>query len=225
MKKILVVDDEQALCEILQFNLEAAGYEVYTANSAEEAMTLAISDFNLILLDVMMEGMSGFDLARRLRSDERTANIPIIFITALDNEDDRVTGLNIGGDDYIAKPFSIREVTARIAAVLRRTTAAEKPETNMLGYEGIQINLDQKTVRIDGEDVPFTKTEIEILSLFLKEPGRIFSRKELIDIIWPNDVVVLKRTVDVNITRLRKKIGKYSDRIVTRQGYGYFFKE
>lgn len=225
MKKILVVDDEQALCEILQFNLEAAGYEVLTAGSAEEAMTHTMTDFDLILLDVMMEGMSGFDLARLLRSEERTRNIPIIFITARDNEDDRVTGLDIGGDDYIPKPFSIREVLARIAALLRRTAKTEEQLANLLVYEGITINLDLKTVSIDGEDVAFTKTEIEILSLFMKEPGRIFSRKELIDIIWPNDVIVLNRTVDVNITRLRKKIGKYSDRIVTRQGYGYFFKK
>ena len=225
MKKILVVDDEQALCEILQFNLEAAGYEVLTAGSAEEAMTHTMTDFDLILLDVMMEGMSGFDLARLLRSEERTRNIPIIFITARDNEDDRVTGLDIGGDDYIPKPFSIREVLARIAALLRRTAKTEEQQANLLVYEGITINLDQKTVSIDGEDVALTKTEIEILSLFMKEPGRIFSRKELIDIIWPNDVIVLNRTVDVNITRLRKKIGKYSDRIVTRQGYGYFFKK
>ena len=225
MKKILVVDDEQALCEILQFNLESAGYEVQTAGSAEEAMTHTMTDFDLILLDVMMEGMSGFDLARLLRSEERTRNIPIIFITARDNEDDRVTGLDIGGDDYIPKPFSIREVLARIAALLRRTAKTEEQQANLLVYEGITINLDLKTVSIDGEDVAFTKTEIEILSLFMKEPGRIFSRKELIDIIWPNDVIVLNRTVDVNITRLRKKIGKYSDRIVTRQGYGYFFKK
>ena len=225
MKKILVVDDEQALCEILQFNLEAAGYEVLTAGSAEEAMTHTMTDFDLILLDVMMEGMSGFDLARLLRSEERTRNIPIIFITARDNEDDRVTGLDIGGDDYIPKPFSIREVLARIAALLRRTAKTEEQQANLLVYEGITLKLDLKTVSIDGEDVAFTKTEIEILSLFMKEPGRIFSRKELIDIIWPNDVIVLNRTVDVNITRLRKKIGKYSDRIVTRQGYGYFFKK
>lgn len=225
MKNILVVDDEQALCEILQFNLEAAGYEVQTTGSAEEAMTHTMTDFDLILLDVMMEGMSGFDLARLLRSEERTRNIPIIFITARDNEDDRVTGLDIGGDDYIPKPFSIREVLARIAALLRRTAKTEEQQANLLVYEGITINLDLKTVSIDGEDVAFTKTEIEILSLFMKEPGRIFSRKELIDIIWPNDVIVLNRTVDVNITRLRKKIGKYSDRIVTRQGYGYFFKK
>lgn len=225
MKNILVVDDEQALCEILQFNLEAAGYEVQTTGSAEEAMTHTMTDFDLILLDVMMEGMSGFDLARLLRSEERTRNIPIIFITARDNEDDRVTGLEIGGDDYIPKPFSIREVLARIAALLRRTAKTEEQQANLLVYEGITINLDLKTVSIDGEDVAFTKTEIEILSLFMKEPGRIFSRKELIDIIWPNDVIVLNRTVDVNITRLRKKIGKYSDRIVTRQGYGYFFKK
>lgn len=225
MKKILVVDDELALCEIMQFNLEAAGYSVQTACSAEEALTYGITQFDIILLDIMMDGMSGFDLARLMRKEERTRDIPIIFITACNDEDNRVNGLEMGGDDYISKPFSIREVLARVAAVLRRTSDRKKQKANLLTYEGITINLDLKTVEIDGNDVAFTKTEFEILCLFLKERGRLFSRKELIGIVWPSDVVVLNRTVDVNITRLRKKIGRYADRIVTRQGYGYFFQK
>ena len=222
--RILVVDDEQDLCEILKFNLETEGYEVETAGSAEEALTLDLPSFDLLLLDVMMGEMSGFALARRLKADETTADIPIIFLTARDTENDTVTGFNLGADDYISKPFSIREVLVRIRAVLRRT--AEKnneQQANVLRYQGLELNLDKKTVSIDGEDVPFTKTEFEILHLLLDEKGRVFSRQELIDRIWPKDVLVLDRTVDVNITRLRKKIGKFSKCIVTRLGFGYYF--
>lgn len=222
--RILVVDDEQDLCEILKFNLETDGYVVETANSAEDALKMNIERFDLLLLDVMMGGMSGFALAKKLKADPATKDIPIIFLTARDTENDTVTGFNLGADDYISKPFSIREVLVRIRAVLRRT--AEKDgaqQSNVLRYQGLELNLDKKTVSIDGEDVPFTKTEFEILHLLLDEKGRVFSRQELIDRIWPKDVLVLDRTVDVNITRLRKKIGKFSKCIVTRLGFGYYF--
>lgn len=222
--RILVVDDEQDLCEILKFNLETDGYTVETANSAEEALQMDIKSFDLLLLDVMMGGMSGFAMAKKLKSDPETKDIPVVFLTARDTENDTVTGFNLGADDYISKPFSIREVLVRIRAVLRRT--AEKngeQQSNVLRYQGLELNLDKKTVSIDGEDVPFTKTEFEILHLLLDEKGRVFSRQELIDRIWPKDVLVLDRTVDVNITRLRKKIGKFSKCIVTRLGFGYYF--
>ena len=222
--RILVVDDEQDLCEILKFNLETDGYVVETANSAEEALKMNIESFDLLLLDVMMGGMSGFAMAKKLKSEPATKDIPVIFLTARDTENDTVTGFNLGADDYISKPFSIREVLVRIRAVLRRT--AEKDgaqQSNVLRYQGLELNLDKKTVSIDGEDVPFTKTEFEILHLLLDEKGRVFSRQELIDRIWPKDVLVLDRTVDVNITRLRKKIGKFSKCIVTRLGFGYYF--
>ncbi|MDO4159045.1 MAG: response regulator transcription factor [Prevotellaceae bacterium] len=222
--RILVVDDEQDLCEILKFNLETEGYAVETANSAEEALTMDIESFDLLLLDVMMGGMSGFALAKKLKADNATKDIPVIFLTARDTENDTVTGFNLGADDYISKPFSIREVMVRIRAVLRRT--AEKngvPQSNVIMYQGLELNLDKKTVSIDGEDIPFTKTEFEILHLLLDEKGRVFSRQELIDRIWPKDVLVLDRTVDVNITRLRKKIGRFSKCIVTRLGFGYYF--
>ena len=222
--RILVVDDEQDLCEILKFNLETDGYVVETANSAEEALKMNIADFDLLLLDVMMGGMSGFAMAKKLKADPATKDIPVVFLTARDTENDTVTGFNLGADDYISKPFSIREVLVRIRAVLRRT--AEKngeQQANVLRYQGLELNLDKKTVSIDGEDVPFTKTEFEILHLLLDEKGRVFSRQELIDRIWPKDVLVLDRTVDVNITRLRKKIGKFSKCIVTRLGFGYYF--
>ena len=221
---ILVVDDEQDLCEILKFNLETDGYVVETANSAEDALKMDIAGFDLLLLDVMMGGMSGFAMAKKLKADLATKDIPVVFLTARDTENDTVTGFNLGADDYISKPFSIREVLVRIRAVLRRT--AEKggeQQSNVLSYQGLELNLDKKTVSIDGEDVPFTKTEFEILRLLLDEKGRVFSRQELIDRIWPKDVLVLDRTVDVNITRLRKKIGKFSKCIVTRLGFGYYF--
>nr|WP_297231384.1 response regulator transcription factor [uncultured Prevotella sp.] len=223
--RILVVDDEQDLCEILKFNLETEGYQVETANSAEEALEKDIASYNLLLLDVMMGGMSGFQLAKQLKNSEVTAHIPIIFLTARDTENDTVTGFNLGADDYISKPFSIREVMVRVRAVLRRTTSrlegAEEPA--VISYQGLLLNLDKKSVSVDGEDVPFTKTEFELLRLLLEERGRVFSRQELIDRVWPKDVLVLDRTVDVNITRMRKKIGKFAKCIVTRLGFGYYF--
>lgn len=225
MKRILVVDDEQDLCEILKFNLETEGYEVETANSAEEALEMDIASFDLLLLDVMMGGMSGFQLAKQLKDNPMTANVPIIFLTARDTENDTVTGFNIGADDYISKPFSIREVMVRVRAVLRRTAekAGDADESKIINYQGLQLNLDKKTVSIDGEAIPFTKTEFELLRLFLEERGKVFSRQELIDRVWPKDVMVLDRTVDVNITRMRKKIGKFAKCIVTRLGFGYYF--
>lgn len=225
MKRILVVDDEQDLCEILKFNLETEGYEVETANSAEEALEMDIASFDLLLLDVMMGGMSGFQLAKQLKGNPMTANVPIIFLTARDTENDTVTGFNIGADDYISKPFSIREVMVRVRAVLRRTAeqACDADESKIINYQGLQLNLDKKTVSIDGEAIPFTKTEFELLRLFLEERGKVFSRQELIDRVWPKDVMVLDRTVDVNITRMRKKIGKFAKCIVTRLGFGYYF--
>lgn len=223
--KILVVDDEQDLCEILKFNLETEGYQVDTANSAEEALEKDITSYKLLLLDVMMGGMSGFQMAKLLKEKPETAKIPIIFLTARDTENDTVTGFNLGADDYISKPFSIREVLVRIRAVLRRTMEHRGNASGpaVISYQGLQLNLDKKTVSIDGEDVAFTKTEFELLRLLLEEKGRVFSRQELIDRIWPKDVLVLDRTVDVNITRMRKKIGKFAKCIVTRLGFGYYF--
>ena len=219
-----MVDDEQDLCEILKFNLETEGYEVETADSAESAQTLDLTTFDLLLLDVMMGEMSGFALAKHLKKQDDTKDIPIIFLTARDTENDTVTGFNLGADDYISKPFSIREVIVRVRAVLRRTSKeSDEHQPSTINYQGLELNLDKKTVSVDGEPVPFTKTEFEILRTLLEESGRVFSRQELIAKIWPADVFVLDRTVDVNITRLRKKIGRFSKCIVTRLGFGYFF--
>ena len=206
-----------------------------TAYSAEEALLFPLHEFSLILLDVMMGEMSGFQMARRLKDSPATAKIPIIFITALDGEDNLVKGLNIGADDYIAKPLSMKEVKARVRAVLRRTlnqgdrsrdsldTSDHGPVPLIQGYEGITLDLNAKTVTLDGEELICTKLEFELLSFFLQHPGRVYSREDLLKYCWPQDVLVLDRTVDVNITRLRKKIGRYGKQIKTRVGYGYYF--
>ena len=223
--RILVVDDEEDLCEILKFNLENEGYEVDTANSAEEALKMNISSYLLRLLDVMMGEISGFKMANLLKKDKKTAQVPIIFITAKDTENDTVTGFNLGADDYISKPFSLREVIARVKAVLRRTATSDTEKApEQLCYQSLVIDITKKKVSIDGEEVPLTKKEFEILFLLLQNKGRVFSREDILSRIWSDEVYVLDRTIDVNITRLRKKIGTYGKRIVTRLGYGYCFE-
>lgn len=244
LMKILVVDDEQDLCEILQYNLETEGYEVETANSAEEALQELEQRYDtpqslpqLILLDIMMGEMSGFQLARKLKADVHTAHIPIVFITALDSEDNTVKGLNLGADDYIVKPLALREVKARITAVLRRTqqrmpmqmqadqsAQGSTPNGGCIRYESLQLDEQAKTATLDGHPLSLTRLEWELLLTFLKNPGKVFSREDLLERCWPSDTVVLDRTVDVNITRLRKKIGPYGKQLKTRFGYGYTFQ-
>ena len=223
--RILVVDDEEDLCEILKFNLEIEGYDVDTAFSAEDALKLDISSYNLLLLDVMMGEISGFKLANMLRKNEKTAKMPIIFLTAKDTENDLLTGFNLGADDYISKPFSIRQVVARVKAVLMRT--ASKPleqEPELLAYETLILDTKRIKASVNGEEVPLTKKEFEILKLLLENKGNVFSREEILSRIWKDEVYVLDRTIDVNITRLRKKIGIYGKNIVTRLGFGYCFE-
>ena len=223
--RILVVDDEEDLCEILKFNLENEGYEVDTANSAEEALKMDISSYNLLLLEVMMGEISGFKMANMLKKDKKTAHVPIIFITAKDTENDTVTGFNLGADDYISKPFSLREVIARVKAVLRRTATVETEKApEQITYQTLTIDITKKKVSIDDEEIALTKKEFEILFLLLQNKGRVFSREDILARIWSDEVYVLDRTIDVNITRLRKKIGIYGKRIVTRLGYGYCFE-
>ena len=225
MPKILVVDDEEDLCEILKFNLEIEGYEVDTAFSAEEALKMDIASYQLLLLDVMMGEISGFKMASILKKEEKTADIPIIFLTAKDTENDMLTGFNLGADDYISKPFSIRQVVARVKAVLRRTSDKEKvPENECLKYEALSLDTKRIKASVDGQEVPLTKKEFEILKLLLENKGNVFSREEILSRIWKDEVYVLDRTIDVNITRLRKKIGPYGKNIVTRLGFGYCFE-
>ena len=252
-KTILIVDDEPDICEILRFNLEMEGYEVFTAEAplplprGGEMGELP----DLILLDVMMTPKSGFEWARELKSDAQTANIPIIFCTAKTLEEDLLQGFALGSDDYICKPFRISEVKARVKAVLRRVAPLQLPRggevevtsasdnhssANTIIYNnvnlrgdsevsdaGILLDLDRKECFVDGKEVQFTKLEFEVLALLLSRPGQVFSREKILQTVWPSDTIVLDRTVDVNITRIRKKIGRYGECLRTKFGYGYMF--
>lgn len=219
--KILVVDDEKDLCEILQFNLESEGYEVDTANSAEEALKKNLHEYNLILLDVMMGGISGFKAADIMRK-QKQIEIPIIFITAKSSENDLLTGFNVGGDDYIQKPFSVKEVIARVKAVLKR---GKQTSTEKISCGTLEIDLSKKLAYIDGRIIDLTRKEFDILLLLMKKRGSYVSREEILDRVWDDDVVVTERNVDVNIARLRKKIGEYGNHIKGKTGYGYLFEE
>lgn len=222
--KLLIVDDEPDIREILQVNLEVAGYEVITAPSAEDALQQLDSTVSLILLDVMLGGMSGYALARKLRQ-EMNNQVPIIFLTAKDTENDLLTGFSAGGDDYISKPFSIHEVIARVGAVLRRHNGAHVDETNHINIGNIEIIPDRKLVRSNGTDIILTPKEYGILKMLVSSPGRVYSRDEILHKVWQDDSLVLERTVDVHITRIRSKLGEAGAQIVNRQGYGYCFIE
>lgn len=222
---ILVVDDEEDLCDILQFNLEDAGYIVETANSAEEVLEMDLTKYDLFLLDVMMGEISGYKLASLNKENKETEKTPIIFLTAKDTENDMVTGFNLGCDDYISKPFSLREVLLRIKAVLKRVSDSGKVKpVSKLVYNTLVIDIDQKKVTIDMKEVPLTKREFEILQLLLEQRDKVFSRQEILDNVWSDEENISDRTVDVNITRIRKKIGIYDRNLVTRLGYGYCFE-
>ncbi len=234
--RILIVDDEEDICEIMQYNLQKAGYHVDIASSAEEALYKLRSTYHLLLLDIMMDGISGLKMAQLLREDYHN-DIPIIFISALDNEVDIVAGFNKGGDDYIPKPFSIKEVLARVNAVLNRCyplhpdrtsdNGAEqdtKPvaqQTDTFVHESLKVEYDKKRVLVDNVEISLTRKEYEILVLLAKSPGKIYSREDILQLVWKEESYVLERTVDVHIARLRKKIGTYGDLIVNRSGYGY----
>lgn len=220
--KILVVDDEKDLCEILQFNLESEGFHIEVAYSGEEALTKSVKRFDLLLLDVMMGGMSGFKLADKIRK-EQGLSVPIIFLTARETENDLLTGFNLGADDYLTKPFSIKELVARIKAVLRRGKLAEVG-TKLITVENMEIDLNRKSLTIENEPVLLTRKEFEILVMLISNKGKYLSRQEILDRIWSDDVIVTERNVDVNIARLRKKIGVYGDCLKGRSGYGYCFE-
>ena len=227
-KKILVVDDEEALCDGLGFNLEVEGYQVDMAYSAEEALALNLAAYDLILLDIMMGEISGTQLARIVKSNPATASVPIIFCTAKDTEEDIIAGLDLGADDYIMKPYSLNAVLARVRTVLRRTGASVAPaktDSDLVSYKGLVLSAKNRTCTVDGTEVKMPKKEFEILLKLISNRGQIFTRADLLDEIWPDEVVVLDRVVDVNITRIRQKIGIYGKNIVTRSGYGYGFIE
>ena len=229
-ERILVVDDEETLCEVLQLNLENEGYDVDIAFSAEEALGLDLKEYSLILLDIMMGEISGIKMAKMLKADVATAHIPIIFCTARDTEDDMIMGLNLGADDYIMKPYTIRNVIARVKSVLRRSSSgksnsAPSDKTNILQVEGLQLDLEFKRCIADGVEVKLARKEFEILAYLMSHRGKMLSREQILGKVWKNEVVVLDRTIDVNITRLRSKIGKYGSYIVTRLGFGYGFRD
>lgn len=228
-ERILIVDDEETLCEVVRLNLENEGYEVDIALSAEQALTMDLKKYSLILLDIMMGEISGIKMAKILKSNVETADIPIIFCTARDTEDDMIMGLNLGADDYIMKPYTIRNLIARVKSVLRRTSNIHKDNSlqenqNILKVNGLQLDLEFKKCTVEGKEVKLAKKEFELLTFLIKHRGKICSREELLSSVWSNEVIVLDRTIDVNITRLRSKIGKYGSYIVTRSGYGYGFK-
>ncbi len=225
-RKILLVDDEETLCEVLRFNLESEGYMVDVANSSEEALTMPLREYSLILLDVMMGEISGIQFANILKRNSVTADIPIIFCTARDAEDDMVEGLELGADDYITKPYSVRNILARVKAVLRRRTIPRSTEPlndGRVEYGKLVIVPSRKLCMVNGLEIKMPRKEFEILSTLMGDMGKVFSREELLRLIWPDEVVVLDRVVDVNITRLRSKLGEYARNIVTRPGYGYAF--
>ena len=230
IERILIVDDEETLCEVLKLNLENEGYDVDIAFSAEQALTLELKDYSLILLDIMMGEISGIKMAKMLKADVTTANIPIIFCTARDTEDDMIMGLNLGADDYIMKPYTIRNVIARVKSVLRRTSghkssASSTSKPNVLEVEGLQLDLEFKRCLVDGVEVKLAKKEFELLAYLISHRGKICSREQILSRVWNDEVVVLDRTIDVNITRLRSKIGAYGSYIVTRSGFGYGFRD
>lgn len=227
-KRILVVDDEETLCDALAFNLDAEGYSVATACSAEEALTHDLAGYDLILLDIMMGELSGTQLARILKSNPATAPVPIIFCTARDSEEEMIAGLDLGADDYIVKPYSLKEVLARVRTVLRRTAAhpaASLPASDEVAYKGLVMSRRNHTCHVDGVEIRMPKKEFEILQILVSNIGQVFSRADLLRRIWTDEVVVLDRVVDVNITRIRQKIGPYAGNLVTRSGYGYAFVE
>ncbi|HOF16931.1 MAG TPA: response regulator transcription factor [Bacteroidales bacterium] len=222
-KHILIVDDDTSIAEILEYNLKSEDYKVEIATSAEEALEKKLDNFHLILLDVMMGGMSGFKMAEKIRKEGVLT--PIIFLTAKDTENDMLTGFSVGGDDYIAKPFSIKEVIARVRAVLKRTEKDNEidNEPNKLVYDNFVIDFNMKEISIDDEKIPLTKTEFELLSLLAKHPDKMLSRENIINQLWTDTPYVTERTVDVHITRIRKKLGKYASVISNKIGYGYRF--
>ena len=242
-QRILIVDDEEDICMILSYSLQKAGYETLVAHSAEEALGLlqspianSPSPISLILLDIMMDGMSGLEMAERLKSENGNVKgenhlPPIIFLTALSDEDTVLQGFKLGADDYISKPFRIAEVLARVAAVLRRTAEQgaknqeQRPISNdCIVFEGIVVNKADMSLMVDGEHVKTTRKEIELLCYLLTHRGQILSRDHLLNNVWDSNGYVLERTVDVHITHLRRKLGQYGKRIITKSGYGYLFE-
>ena len=239
MKTILIVDDEPDIREIVSFNLTQAGYICLCAANGKDARSMLNSSrIDLMLLDVMMAGQSGYGVARAIRNDEWQGvpyDLPIIFLTALGDESDMLQGFSLGADDYISKPFSLRLLLARVEAVMKRTSQVEdnvsdndineNGNENVLRYETLCLQDDTYLATIAGEDIGLTKMEYELLHHLLVHKGVVYSRNELLQQVWPGNGLVLDRTVDVTITRIRKKIGEYKDYLKTKTGYGYYWEK
>ncbi|MBE0677642.1 MAG: response regulator transcription factor [Bacteroidales bacterium] len=221
-KKILAVDDEEDILEILSFNLAGEGYTVDTCTSAEDALRKNLASYDLFILDVMMGPISGFRMAEKIRKD-LSLTAPVIFLTARDTENDRITGFNLGADDYLSKPFSIKELTARVKAILRRSAPSRVTMTTTAG--DFTTDTENKLILFDGKPLELTRKEYELLSLFIRNEGKIFSRSEILSRVWSDDVIVTDRSVDVTIARIRRKIGKRGNMIKNKSGYGYYFGE
>jgi two-component system, OmpR family, alkaline phosphatase synthesis response regulator PhoP len=222
-KRILVVDDEEDLCEILKYNLVNEGFHTEIAHSAEEAINRPLRNFDLILLDVMMGPMSGFKFAYKLRHEMKLA-VSIIFLSAKSTENDILTGYSLGADDYIAKPFSINELIVRIKALFKRSLTADSDTALPVKYGNIQIDNIKRRLIINDEAEVLTEKEYLILNLLLGNPGKLFSRKDIIRKVWGEDVIIKERTVDVNITKLRSKLGEYGSCLSNKKGFGYYFE-
>jgi len=221
---ILIVDSDEDQCENLRFKLLNEGYQVDVVYSAEEALMTDIQGYNIILTEVILNEISGFKMAHILRTNPVTASTPIIFLTKRDSENDRLTGFSLGADDYITKPFSFRELLARLNAVINRINLKKLSSIRIISYDRLNMNLTNKQVLIEGDEIKFTKKEFEILKLFIENKNRLFTREELLARVWSEEAFVLSRTIDVNITRIRKKIGSYDKNIVTKLGLGYCFE-
>jgi two-component system alkaline phosphatase synthesis response regulator PhoP len=222
-KNILIIDDEEDLCEILQYNLNNEGFKTDIAHSAEEALEKPLVEYDLLLLDIMMGPISGFKFADKLRK-EMNNNVPIIFLTAKDTENDLLTGFSLGADDYIAKPFSINELTARVKAVLKRTHHQTAKPDPIIKFGEIELDTIRKRLIINNERLELTKKEYEILKVLLDNQGKVFSREDFLNLVWGKDVIVSERTIDVNITRLRSKLGEFGQCLRNKTGYGYYFE-
>jgi two-component system alkaline phosphatase synthesis response regulator PhoP len=220
---ILVVDDEEDICEVIKFNLEAEGYKVVTALSAEEALEKSLKKYHLFILDIMMKGMSGFRLADEIRK-KRKHKAPFIFLTAKNTENDKLTGFSLGAEDYITKPFSVRELVARVKVVLKRKESNKTDDMLNIKISGIELDLGKKRLYAEGKKISLTPHEYQIMLLLLKNYGKVYTREEILNYAWKDNSYVLERTVDVHITRLRKKLGDYGKYLISRSGHGYCFE-
>ena len=221
MKNILIVDDEPDIREILRYNLEKAGFNITEAVNGDDALDKVSKDLDLAILDIMMPGRDGYEVCRKIREQGNT--VPIVFLTAMDREFDEVRGLEVGGDDYVRKPFSPRMLIARINAILRRVDQISSKGTS-ISFGDLEINTLTYIAKLEDNELHLPRKEFELLSFFMNQPNIIFSREELLSRIWEEDVFVVDRTIDVHINRIRSKLGIYKNWIETVKGVGYRFR-